>query len=371
MKAQTEPTVRGRTNNMQDAPQVLLPLVGQCRRGAYTPSREVYNMSVPVIGTDRKPLMPTTASRARCWIKNNEAVPFFKRGIFCVKLIREPSANEKQKIAVGIDPGSKKEGFTVKSTAHTYLNIQADAIQHVGKTVEIRRNMRRNRRYRKTPYRQNRMNRAHGALPPSTKSRWQWKLRIIEQLAKIFPITDFVVEDIKTKIGSKLFSPLQIGKDWFYTQLKLFGSVHLKQGWETAELRNKFGLRKTTDKLASVFEAHCVDSWVLANSFTGYHMYPDNTRMIYITPIILHRRQLHMRQPSKGGIRKSYGGTRSIDFKRGSLVSHYKYGLSYIGGTRVGRISLHSLIDGRRICCNAKPSDLQFKAYNIWRVVYD
>ena len=52
-------------------------------------------MSVPVVDRDRKPLMPTTASRARRWIKSGEATPFFRRGIFCVRLNREPSAEEK------------------------------------------------------------------------------------------------------------------------------------------------------------------------------------------------------------------------------------------------------------------------------------
>lgn len=374
MKAQTEPTAHGRANNMQDAPQVLLPLVGQCRRGAYTPLREVYNMSVPVIGTDRKPLMPTTASRARRWIKNKEAVPFFKRGIFCVRLIREPSAQGLQQIAIGIDPGSKKEGLTVKSAAHTYLNIQADAVQHVKKAIEVRRMLRRTRRSRKAPCRKSRINRKNrycSRLSPSTKARWQWKLRIVEQLANIFPITDFVVEDIKATSGTdrqqnKSFSPLEIGKNWFYNKLTFVGNVHLKQGWETAALREMAGLYKTKSKLDEIFEAHCVDSWVLANWLFGGHSKPDNIKVLYITPIRFHRRQLHVLQPAKGGCRKRHGGTRSIGFKRGSLVAHPKYGVVYIGGTTTRRISLHSIVNGKRLCKDAKPSDLKFKTYNSW-----
>jgi hypothetical protein len=37
----------------------------------------------------------------------------------------EPSSREYQPIAVGIDPGSKKEGFTIKSEAHTYLKYSS------------------------------------------------------------------------------------------------------------------------------------------------------------------------------------------------------------------------------------------------------
>lgn len=327
---------------------------------------------VLVVGSDGVPLMPTTPSRARRWVKYGEATPFFVRGIFCVRLNREPSAQVKQEIAVGIDPGSKKEGFTVKSEAHTFLNIQADAVTWVKDAVEIKRNMRRARRFRKTPCRENRKNRARGCLPPSTKARWQWKLRIVAQLAKAFPITNFVVEDIKALTKGQRrwdisFSPLEVGKSWFYEELTLFGSVHLKQGWETAEMRTAAGLKKSKSKMSNVFEAHCVDSWVLANWYVGGHITPDNTAMLCISPIRLHRRQLHVLQPAIGGVRKPYGSTRSLGFKRGSLVSHPKYGKSYVGGTRNGRISLHEPKSGKRLTRDIKPQDCRFVTYNTWR----
>jgi hypothetical protein len=329
-------------------------------------------MFVPVVDQNHKPLMPTTPSRARRWIRSGEATPFFRRGIFCIRLNRAPSAEERQEIAVGIDPGSKKEGFTVKSEAHTFLNIQADAVRHVRDAVETRRNMRHARRFRKTPCRANRRNRARGCLPPSTKARWQWKLRIVEQLAKVFPITDVVVEDVKAQTTGRRrwdvrFSPLEVGKAWFYAALERFGQVHLKQGWETKDLRDAAGLRKSKSKLAEVFAAHCVDSWVLANWRVGGHVVPDNTRMLCVSPIRLHRRQLHVLQPARGGVRKPYGGTRSCGLKRGSLVAHPKWGLAYVGGTMGGRISLHSVADGKRLCRNAKSSDVTIKTYNMWR----
>lgn len=330
-------------------------------------------MLVPVVDKNHKPLMPTKPSRARRWIKNREATPFFKQGIFCVRLNREPSAKERQSIAVGIDPGSKKEGFTVKSKAHTFLNIQADAVTHVKEAVETKRNMRRARRFRKTPCRQNRKNRARGGLPPSTKARWQWKLRIVEQLAKIFPITDLVVEDIATKTfrgrrrWNVSFSPLEVGKAWFYEELQRFGQVHLKQGWETKELRDAASLKKTGKKMSETFDAHCVDSWVLANWCVGGHVKPDDTNMMLVTPVVLHRRSLHMLQPAKGGVRRRNGGTRSLGLKRGSLVNHPKYGLTYVGGTMDNRISLHSIEDGKRLTQSAKVGDLRFKTYNSWR----
>src|SRR5262249_10833801 len=158
-----------------------------------------------------------------------------KRSVFCVRLNQEPSDHRVQPLAVGIDPGSKKEAFTVKSAARTYLNVQADAVTWVRDAVETRRNMRRVRRYRKMPGRANRPNRARGGLPPSTKARWQWKLRLAKWLTKLFPVSVFVVEDIKVRTLGKRqwdgsFSPLQVGKEWFYGELRKLASVETRQG---------------------------------------------------------------------------------------------------------------------------------------------
>jgi hypothetical protein len=374
--------------DIRSASLTPLPSVGQCRSDSHTVSeqRACKSIYVPVVvpkeqflegklvGIKNIPLMPTTPRNARKLIKSKEATPFFKKGIFCIRLNRKPYAEEKQEIAVGIDPGSKKEGFTVKSEAHTFLNIQADAVQHVKAAVETRRVMRRSRRNRKTPCRKNRLNRAKGKLAPSTKARWQWKLRIVHQLAKIFPITDIVVEDIKAKTikgarkWNESFSPLEVGKKWFYDKLKPYGKVHLKQGYDTKALRDNAGLSKTKSKLSEVFEAHCVDSWVLANWLVGGHIKPDNTKMLCISPIRLHRRQLHVLQFAKGSLRKAYGSTKSLNFKRGSLVKHIKLGYTYVGGTMDGKVSLHSITTGERLTKCAKTKDIKFKSHNIWRV---
>jgi hypothetical protein len=159
-------------------------------------------MFVPVVDSENRPLMPTTPSRARRWIKSGKATPFWKKGVFCLRLNVALKSANCQPIAVGIDPGSKREAFTVKSQSHTYLNIQTHAVDWVKDHIEVRRNMRRARRFRNTPCRQNRANRVvnKNRIPPSTKARWQWKLRIANWLALMFPVSAFVVEDIKARI---------------------------------------------------------------------------------------------------------------------------------------------------------------------------
>ncbi|BAZ18937.1 hypothetical protein NIES4071_108220 (plasmid) [Calothrix sp. NIES-4071] len=220
-------------------------------------------MFVPVVDSLSRPLMPTTPSRARRWIKQKKATPFWRKGIFCVRLNVEPSDRNYQPIAVGVDPGSKREGYTVKSKTHTYLNIQTHAVDWVKDHVETRRNMRRSRRFRNTPCRQNRKNRLVNKqkLPPSTRVRWQWKLRICTWLASIFPVTVFVVEDIKAKTwkGARkynvMFSPLEVGKKWFYSELEKLALLEIKTGNDTYELRQTLELKKSKNKLPNKFEA--------------------------------------------------------------------------------------------------------------------
>ena len=328
---------------------------------------------VPVVDSNQNPLMPTTANRATSWIKSGKATPFWKKGVFCVRLNQEPSARNMQDIAAGVDPGSKREGFTVKSKAHTYLNVQTEAVDWVKKAVATRRVLRRSRRSRKTPYRKNRKNRARGGIPPSTKARWGWKLRILSWLKKMFPITIIVVEDIKAwskknqKKWNKSFSPLEVGKKWFYQEVRKLGKLIKVQGWQTAEKRNEFGLKKISNKLSSSFYAHCVDSFVLALGAVGGKRKPENTRVLRIIPLRFHRRQLHVQIPTKGGKRKRYGGTISLRFKRGSLVKHVKLGLTYIGGSSKDRVSLHSLETGKRLTQSAKLEEIKFLTYSSWR----
>ena len=341
---------------------------------------------VPVVSSTNKPLMPCHPARARQLVRNGKALRRFNRGLFYIKLTQRADGTT-QPVSLGIDPGSKFEGFTVQSEAHTFENINAEAVTWVKDAIETRRNLRRSRRNRKTPYRQCRWNRGVGfRLPPSTRARWGWKLRIASWLSKLFPISCFVVEDIKATarkykgayvaIGQKdglakrhngSFSPLEVGKKWFYGQLAQLGRVETKQGFETFEMRNQMGLKKLKDKSSKSFYAHCVDSWVLAHWFVGGHMKPEHIRVRSITPLRFHRRQLHVQNPTEGDIRKPYGGTRSMGFTRGSLVKHIKKGLVYVGGTMDGRISLHDVATGKRLGQSFKPEDCTFLSFNTWR----
>ena len=134
-----------------DEPQEAVSGAGQCRSGS---THKVGNHNfVPVKAADGDVLMPCSPKRARKLVERNEATPYWSHGIFCIRLDREPSARNKQAVVVGVDPGSKREGFSARSAAHDLLNIDADAKNFVGPKLEKRRILRRARRSRKTPCR--------------------------------------------------------------------------------------------------------------------------------------------------------------------------------------------------------------------------
>lgn len=331
---------------------------------------------VPVLDKNKKPLMPCSEKRARKLIEKSRARPYWCKGIFCIILRDEPKSKYVQDVAIGIDPGSKFNGYTVKSEAHTLKNIQAKAITWVKDKVEERAMMRRSRRQRSTPYRKCRFNRTRkvGWLAPSTKTRWQQHLNIVVWMSKLYNITDVVVEDIaaRTMKGAKKwnknFSPLEVGKNWFYDRIEEKWNLHMFEGFKTSEIRKSLGLKKNSNKAKEDFHTHCVDSWCIANEVIGGHTEVDSKHMVFLSPIKLFRRKLHEVLPKKGGFRRNYGSTFSLGIRRASLVFHPKYKLSLVGGTSKGRVSLNCLKTNKRLCQNAKLEDLKILTnmrYNI------
>ena len=322
-------------------------------------------MFVPVTSQTGEKLMPTRPDKAGMLIKKGLATPYWTHGIFCIRLNYD-TQTYKQEIAVGVDPGSKKEGFTVKSAAHTFLNVQADAHTQVGKKVAKRRELRRSRRSRKCPNRKKRPNRLvhEKRLPAGTRARWEWKLRILDWLSKIYPITHICVEDIRARTieraqkWNQSFSPLEVGKQWFYSEIQKRWQLRTLQGWETHAIRERLGLKKASNKLAETFDAHCVDSWCLAYHVVGGEAIPDNMGIFCIAPIPIRRRELHRQNPQKGGKRPRYGGTTWNGLVKNTLVRHITHGLTRISGFGKRGIALYSLA-GKRLCQNAKVCDFR------------
>jgi hypothetical protein len=312
--------------------------------------------------------MPCTPAKARHLFKSGKARPKRnKLGLFYVQLCYEQEPDN-QPLVVGIDPGSKFEGASVVGTSDTVTNLMVQAPDHVKEAVQTRRTMRRARRCRKwrRPKRfDNRLNRKE-RLPPSTRSRWEAKARIVAHLKSIMPLTDAVVEDVQavTRPGkgrkwNAAISPVQVGKEHLYCLLRAMGLVlHLRQGWQTKALREQYCLKKTKSKDKQTFESHAVDAWVLAASVSCAEK-PSCTRLWYVVPARLHRRQLHLLQASKGGERKPYGSTRTLGLKRGTLIRHPTYGMVTVGGfdRKKHTLSLHAYRTKKRLTQGARVKD--------------
>lgn len=326
--------------------------------------------------------MPCTPAKARLLFKSGKARPKRnKLGLFYVQLCYE-QAPSNQPLVAGVDPGSKFEGYSVVGRHWTVINLMVEAPAHVKEAVETRRRMRRARRLRKwrRPKRfDNRLGR-HKRLPPSTRSRWEAKARVLMQLLKVLPLTAVVLEDVQAVTrkgkGSKwndAFSPVQVGKEHLYRLLREMElEVCTREGWQTKELRQQYQLKKMKSKSKQTFESHAVDAWVLAARVSGAEK-PTCTRLWYAVPAILHRRQLHRLQACKGGERKPYGSTRALGLKRGTVVKHAKYGLCTVGGVDRKRntISLHAYRTNKRLTQGAKVKDcriLTWVAFRGWLV---
>ena len=314
-------------------------------------------MRVPVLSPEGQPLMPTKPSRARKWLKSEKAkVVHNDLGIFTVELVSEPSDTKTQPISVGVDPGKKYTGIGVQSAKVTlwmaHLQLPFDTVKG---RIEQRRMLRRGRRgrriNRKVPYaqrahRQVRFdNRRSKKVPPSIRANRQLELRLIRELTRIYPLTTAVWEVVVAR-GDKGFSPVMVAQYWAINQLEKLLPVVRQQGWQTSNLRQRIGLEKQKTRKGDAIPAtHAVDGISLASSqFVRYRQLKGKQGWwegsVGITPapfaVIRRpptcRRQLHLMVPSKGGIRRKYGGTRTRHgFRKGDYVRAELAGRVYCG----------------------------------------
>ena len=317
---------------------------------------------VPVIDQGGTPLMPTKTSRARRMVRDGKAVgKRNKLGIYYIQLIDEPSGRETQPVSTGIDSGKYYSGIGLQSnkftlfTAHLFLPFET-----VKKRMEQRRMMRRTRRGRRInrkiafslrAHRQKRFNNRRGnKLAPSIKANRLLEIRVITELAKIYPIASIVYEYVKAKtLPGCSFSPVQVGQKWATRQLSKIAPVVTKFGWQTSNLRKHLGLPKQKlNKKEAIPATHAVDGITLASSqFVDYLPFENsqghghcwqgkveitNAPFWVIRRPPISRRQLHLMLPSKGGIRRKYGGTTTRhDFRKGDYVEAKKAGITHKG----------------------------------------
>jgi len=271
---------------------------------------------------------------------------------------------EKQPVCIAVDPGSKWDGLAVVSKNGVLTCAMLVLPSKVAEKLEQRREMRRGRRFRKTPRRAKRFDnrrRPDGWIAPSQKAKVDFRIKITDELCKLYPINRFTVEDVRfnhyKKRWGKHFSTVEIGKEKFYRHLRELGELTLCTGVETAEWCDRFGLPKNHVKRELSWNTHAVDAIAIGCAELGCeNPYPPEfwvwKRFEYA------RRQLHRLEPDKGGVRRRYGGSWSLPpFKKDDVVQH-RSRLARVGGFMDERISLHSFgLRNRRLTQTARSEE--------------
>jgi hypothetical protein len=156
---------------------------------------------VPVISKSGKPLMPCKPAKARKLLESGLAVKKWskKLGIFYIQLTFDPKSelNTNQKVILSADPGSMFDGYAVK-TNMVNLTAMSELPSKIADKLESRRKMRRARRFRNTRQRPKRFDNRNrgGFIAPSQRAKVEFKLTIIKELCKLYPVTDFAIEDV-------------------------------------------------------------------------------------------------------------------------------------------------------------------------------
>lgn len=151
---------------------------------------------VYVLDINGQPLMPTTRyGKVRHLLKEKKA-KVIKRCPFTIQLLYK-STPYTQPITLGVDAGSKHIGLSATTETKVLYESDVELRNDIVGLLATRRENRRTRRNRKTRYRKPRfLNRKKdkGWLAPSIRQKIESHLTVIDNITKILPITNIIVE---------------------------------------------------------------------------------------------------------------------------------------------------------------------------------
>jgi len=292
--------------------------------------------SVFVLDIEGKPLTPTKPAKAKKLLEAKVAKPVWNKfGQFGIQMLVD-TRRETPKTAMGIDNGTKFEGYSVVCGNENSINVMwklPDKKKLVRKITERRqlRRARRQRNFRRRACRIDNRNKK-GFIAPSQLVIVNSRLKAIKELLKTYPIKLIGIEDVRFKNHYKgnNFSTVEIGKTKIYEFLQKRAILHKFQGHQTQKLRKMYGYHKVRDKAKEDFRSHCSDSLSMATSLT-------TNRHIHAGKLIIAddsykpvRRRLHDTQFEKGNIRRPYSSGNFKGIRKGTLC---KLGI-ICGGTK-------------------------------------
>lgn len=277
---------------------------------------------VPVVSVGGKPLMPTTPRKARLLVRDGLAKPRRnKLGLFYIQMMRAVGESV-QPMSLAVDPGAKYDGAAVASHKQVELKAMVFLPDGVPGKMEARRNLRRARRFRKTPRRparfDNRKRRGYW-LAPTQRSKVECRLKVVRELCRVYPVRTIVTEDVRYNHylyrDGKYFSTAEIGKVLTYGEYKKLAELKLVEVTDTDLWRAEYGLEKRTErKWEQAPETHANDAAAMLMGTTGC---AEGAPPFFVWRALRFvRRSLHRQNPQKGGVRPRFGGAANSAFLR-------------------------------------------------------
>ena len=170
---------------------------------------------VYVINKDGQPLMPTERyGKVRRLLRDKKA-KVVRCCPFTIQLLYDTTSIV-QEITLGVDAGSKVVGLSATTKKKVLFEAELILRNDIVDLLSTRRELRRNRRNRKTRYRQARFNnrrRKEGWIAPSIRQKIESHINIIGKLHKTLPIRKIIVEVASFDI-QKIKNPNICGEDY-------------------------------------------------------------------------------------------------------------------------------------------------------------
>jgi hypothetical protein len=281
-----------------------------------------------VLSFTGKPLTPCKQGKARKLLVGGVAkVVWNKFGDFGIQMLI-PTRNETPKTVLGIDNGTKFEGYSLISGNLNLLNVMwlLPNKQKIVRKIEERSQLRHTRRWRLCRRRMARFDnrKRKEFIAPSQLIMVQSRLKAINEFFKCYPINKVAIEDVKfnhrDKRWGKNFSTIEIGKNMIKSFIieKVGRDNYITfEGFETEQIREKLGLKKSSNKSLETFNSHCVDSFSIASELSNTE--PNLNIKVVDDTYRPTRRRLHYTQPKKGGTRDKYSTGNFKGIRKGTI----------------------------------------------------
>ena len=313
--------------------------------------------------------MPMKSNRVSKFIQSGRGKIRYDRKlrIHYLQLLSTPSGFRTQGITIGIDPGSSFDGISVVSTDTHHINIELIQRAKKGKTSikAMKTRQSENRRVRRSRLRHRPIRfdsrTKKNSMTPTIRANVEFRKWLIERLCNLYPITRIVVEDVRfnhsKNQNGRAFSLVEQGKTELYNWIKNRRLIlELYSGWDTKKLRiNTFGGDpKVSDKGSKSFEAHCVDSFVLACD-KDYLIDEETGEVFHDQPVAINNLQVRKNVTFIEKIvkvRRCLTRTRKLYETKGNPIGP-RYYRKIKGGVKVPYQNFSS----HRNLCRVKPSN--------------